>query len=152
MMGFKWGLWVITALSHSEAITLAPVGVSATNRRQPKSMELILMTRQELLNAALQPLLLDGGRNEERWTPPPCAASDRRTGVGASVEWPRPPLSNHRPLILALHLGLGAMTGPSIISANWSLLIAIAVNYLDFAEIAHWMGRRPKEHRHGRSE
>lgn len=33
------------------------------------------------------------------------------------------------------HLGLGAMTGPSIIPTDWSLLIAIAVNYLDPAEI-----------------
>lgn len=37
------------------------------NRRQPKSMGLILMTRQELLNASLQPSLLVAGWNDEMW-------------------------------------------------------------------------------------
>lgn len=46
-------------------ITLAPVGASVRNRRRPKSMGLILMTRQELLNAFLQPSLLDAGWNDE---------------------------------------------------------------------------------------
>lgn len=55
----------MAALSHSEAITPAPVGASVMNRRQPKSMGLILMTRQELLNASLQPSLLDVGWNDE---------------------------------------------------------------------------------------
>lgn len=67
------------------------------------------------------------------------------THLPAASSSPSPP--THHPSAFSLHLGLGAMTGPSIISADWSLLIAIAVNCLDFAEIAHWMGRRPKEQR-----
>lgn len=51
----------IAALSHLETITLPLVGASVMNRRQPKLMGLILMTRQDLLNASLQPLLLDVG-------------------------------------------------------------------------------------------
>lgn len=53
------------ALSHLKTITPAPVGASVMNRRQPKSMGLILMTRQDLLNASLQPSLLDAGCNDE---------------------------------------------------------------------------------------
>ncbi len=77
------------------------------------------------------------------------ATPESYTSQSSSVEWlPSlllllllPPLHPHlqlsTPLPSPLHLGLGAMTGPSIISTDWSLLIAIAVNYLDFAEIAH---------------
>ena len=92
----------------------------------------------------------------ERWTPllqPLRAILARAHLLNDSPPPPPPPppplLSSPSPPTLhpsafALHLGLGAMTGPSIISTDWSLLIAIAVNYLDFAEIAHRRGGRPK--------
>lgn len=86
---------------------------------------------------------------EERWTPSlqSLKAILARTQL---LNDSRPPCTHHRlllpfdfrlhlqlsaPLPSHLTLALAAMTGPSIISPNWSLLIAVAVNYLDFAEI-----------------
>lgn len=53
------------APSQLETITSAPVGSSVMHRRRPKSVGLILMTRQDLLNASLQPSLLDAGCNDK---------------------------------------------------------------------------------------
>lgn len=81
------------------------------------------------------------------------ATPESYTSQSSSVEWLPPPSPSPptlHPSAFALHLGLGAMTGPSIISTDWSLLIAIAVNYLDFAEIAHWRRGRPKRERYCR--
>lgn len=88
------------------------------------------MTRQELLNASLQPSLLDAGWNDEmrgRKMDASAATPESYTSQSSSVEWlsshllllpssPSPPTLH--PSASALHLGLGAMTGPSIISTQ----------------------------------
>lgn len=51
--GFMCALSYIAALFHLKTIAGAPVGACVRNRRQPKSMGLILMTRQDLLNVSL---------------------------------------------------------------------------------------------------
>lgn len=72
------------ALSRSETITRAPVGASVANRRQPKSMGLVLMTRQEPLNASLLPSLLGAGAGDDET---PAAHETDAAGPVSSVEW-----------------------------------------------------------------
>lgn len=60
------------------------------NKRLPKSMGLILMTRQDLLNASLPPSLLDVGYNDEMWgrkMEVSATTPESRTRPSSSVEW-----------------------------------------------------------------
>lgn len=104
-------------------------------------MGLILMTRQEQLNASLLLWLLKAGRQggmmkwrDERWKE---ARAGRR----------QPPSPHLTPLPTSppLHPGLGALTSLSIIHTHWLLLIAIAVHYLYFAEITPKVIHRERE-------
>lgn len=92
------------APSQLETIASAPVGASVMNRRRPKSMGLILMTRQDLLNASLQPSLLDAGCNDEMWGRKMEASSatpESYTSRSSSVEWlPSSPSPSPPPLCL----------------------------------------------------
>lgn len=90
----------------------------------------------------------------ERWTSPP-QLPESNTGQNSSVEWlpsPTPPSpSPLHPSAFALHLGLGAMTGPSIISTNWSAADYNCCELFRLCWICSLNGKEPKRQRCGRS-
>lgn len=133
----------IPALFHLKIRAPAHMVLPVITRRLSKSIGQILMTRQDPVNAPgcglewQNTLKKNGGLQ---------ASTPARPT--SSVEWPPPPhppttttTLTSTPLLSHFTLALAQWQVPSIISTDWSLLIAIAVNYLDLAKTVKWMGR-----------